>query len=87
MKSGIATLALCRIFVAIRWLLPVVRCGLSCKLLKSVSACGDHVPPRAAQANRTLLIGVAFKDRYYVDKARERFESKNRGDLRLLRGW
>ena len=64
-----------------------MRCRLACKLLKRVSACGDHVPPRAAQKNRTLLIGVVFKDRYYVDKTRERFESKKRSNLGLLRGW
>jgi hypothetical protein len=33
------------------------------------------------------LIGVAFKDGDYVYEALERFQSKNRGKLRLLPVW
>lgn len=81
-NSGSAAPVRSRIFWTRSWL--EVRCRFACKLLISASACGQHVSPHATQKNRTLLIGPVFEDRYYVDKTRERFERKNRSDLRCL---
>jgi hypothetical protein len=61
-----------------------VRCHRASSLVESASARGDHVPPCAAQQQRTILIGVALKNRHYVNKALKRLECKNRGNLGLL---
>ncbi len=55
--------------------------SLSRHLLQRANSRCNHVPQRAAQENRTILIGVVFKNRHDVDKALERSEFKNRRNL------
>src|SRR4030081_3204434 len=54
-------------------------------LLQRANSSCNHVPPRAAQKNGALVLGIMFENRYHENKALERCEFKNRGNLCRLR--
>jgi hypothetical protein len=84
LKCRTGSLAQYQLFLTGTWHLLAVHFHSAPDLLESARARGDHIPPRAAQKNRTFLIGAPLQNRYYVDKTLERFQVKNCGNLRLL---
>ena len=51
------------------------------ELLQRANSPCSYVPPGAAQEQRTIQIGIVFKNRHDINKALKRFEFKNRGSL------
>src|SRR5271168_4920544 len=61
-----------------------VKVDCTSDLLQRANSRRNNVQPCAAQENRTILVGVAFKNRHDIDKALERSKFKNSGNLCVL---
>src|SRR5882762_7350184 len=58
-----------------------VRSHRASDLLPCATSCRNHVPPRATQENRTLVLGIMFENPHHENKALESPEIENVGKL------